>query len=312
MPKGVEQTVGDILDRGLKTLVSRLGTFLAINLSVLSPTLLWSLAFPPTESTPPEAAFVQIILALVLGPLGAGAVLHVIGRDFAGRPVGVGSAVRVALSRFGSLFVTSLLFYLLFFIVIMTVTIGGVVVGVVLSAVHPLALLVYAVFFLAAVVAAVGVIFVRFYFFSQVVMMEGVSGPSALIRSKDLGWGHGWRIFGVYVLFAVLYFGAVLLASLLNLALPGTAFHFETTRTGAFRWWIELLNYRYFVINTVVTFLVTIVVVSYLSVCQTLLYFDLRIRKEGLDLELAARQQLPEAEPLSSAHEDKPDTGQPW
>jgi len=311
-------TVGDILDRGVKTLTSRLSTFLAINLIFLSPTLFWSLAFPPARETPPEVALGQIILALVLTPLVGGAVLHVIGRDFAGRPVGLGSAVRVALARFWSLFGTGLLFYLLFFVVLMTVMIGGMVIGFVLAAIHPLLLLVYALFFLAALVGSMGVIFVRFYFFGQVVVMEGVGGPAALVRSKDLSWGFGWRIFGVYVLFSLIYCGAMLVASLLNFALPGTEFHFEKTPEGMPLFWVEMVNYNYFIINTVVTFLMNVVAASYLSVCQTLLYFDLRIRKEGLDLEMAARNELPEAEPVPYLEERPPvpedmsDTERSW
>ena len=45
------------------------------------------------------------------------------------------------------------------------------------------------------------------------------------------------------------------------------------------------------VLQTLVTALVNILVQTYGAVCLTLLYFDLRIRKEGFDLELAARQQ---------------------
>src|SRR5262249_22357332 len=41
-----EMTVGDILDRGLKLLFSRLGTFYTINLIVLLPVLAFQLAMP--------------------------------------------------------------------------------------------------------------------------------------------------------------------------------------------------------------------------------------------------------------------------
>jgi hypothetical protein len=41
------------------------------------------------------------------------------------------------------------------------------------------------------------------------------------------------------------------------------------------------------VLSTLLNFLVQ----TYGAICFTLLYFDLRIRKEGYDLELAARQQ---------------------
>jgi hypothetical protein len=43
-------------------------------------------------------------------------------------------------------------------------------------------------------------------------------------------------------------------------------------------------------INGIVDQLVNILLGSYVAICMTLLYFDLRIRKEGFDLELAARE----------------------
>jgi len=46
----------------------------------------------------------------------------------------------------------------------------------------------------------------------------------------------------------------------------------------------------------VVAQLVQVLFQCYGHVCQTLLYLDLRIRKEGFDLEMAARQQQAQAE----------------
>ncbi len=40
-----------------------------------------------------------------------------------------------------------------------------------------------------------------------------------------------------------------------------------------------------------ITFLVQYLVAAYSAICWTLFYFDLRIRKEGYDLELAAKPQ---------------------
>ena len=55
-----------------------------------------------------------------------------------------------------------------------------------------------------------------------------------------------------------------------------------------------ITNFPLFALTVCSEFLVGIVVGTYLSVCTTLLYFDIRIRKEGFDLEMAAR---PPAEP---------------
>jgi len=45
------------------------------------------------------------------------------------------------------------------------------------------------------------------------------------------------------------------------------------------------------IIHVLLIFPVNALVTTYSSVCMTLLYFDLRIRKEGFDLELAAQKQ---------------------
>jgi hypothetical protein len=52
-----------------------------------------------------------------------------------------------------------------------------------------------------------------------------------------------------------------------------------------------VINVRNQMIDTLVSSLLQILVQTYGAVCTTLLYFDLRIRKEGFDLELAAREQ---------------------
>jgi len=45
-------------------------------------------------------------------------------------------------------------------------------------------------------------------------------------------------------------------------------------------------------INVILSFPFNVLVGTYASICITLLYFDLRIRKEGFDLELAAQQRF--------------------
>ena len=52
------------------------------------------------------------------------------------------------------------------------------------------------------------------------------------------------------------------------------------------------------IINQVVLQFVNILFGAYGAVCATLLYFDTRVRKEGFDLEVAARQQGEPAEPV--------------
>jgi hypothetical protein len=106
-------------------------------------------------------------------------------------------------------------------------------------------------------------------------------------RSKELTSGYRGRIFGILVLCVLI--GVIFQASagLLQRVLPmqelvPTDFGHTT-----------VFIYRNYVINVLVIQLVNILVQTYLAVCVTLLYFDIRIRKEGFDLELAAQQQSP-------------------
>jgi hypothetical protein len=179
-------SVGDILDRGLKLLLARLPAFYLINLIVLTPIIAYQLALPLLlmgEENQIGKVFlvgflggfvVLLILALILQPIGTAAILHIISQEFIDRHVGIGPAFRFALSRFGSLLGASIL--------------AGLIIGVgMLCCLVP------------------GFIFWTWYaFVAQVVVVEGMSASPSLDRSKRLGEGYRWRIFGILFLIGVL------------------------------------------------------------------------------------------------------------
>jgi hypothetical protein len=129
---------------------------------------------------------------------------------------------------------------------------------------------------------------VFFGLFAQVVVMEGLGGMAALNRSKELVTGFGWRVFAIYLMLIVVI-GAMqfILPQVLEILLPARAL----VQTPFGQAPGPIVNFPYFAIQTSIVFLVSILFQTYLAVCVTLLYFDLRIRKEGFDLELAAREQ---------------------
>lgn len=273
-------TVGDILDRGLKVLLPRLPAFYVINLIVLAPLIVFQLAAPtflagvqnpsdPMAQLGPTLLvfFLTLILTIILQPIGTAAILHIIAQDFVDKRVSLGDALNFGLRRFGSLFVTSLL------------------VGLVLV-----------VGFILLIVP--GIIFYVWYaFFAQVVVVEGLSGTAAMERSKALTEGYRWRIFGVIILVGII--GAVIgfAVGLLNFVIPSYE-QLVVPKTGPFDSGIRLVPiYPNFYINTLLGILVQILVATYQTICITLLYFDLRNRKEGFDLEMAAREQQAAPQP---------------
>lgn len=117
----------------------------------------------------------------------------------------------------------------------------------------------------------VGAIFfaVRFYFAVVVVVVEGERGTEALRRSWRLVKGSTWRVLGIIIVVLIIS-GIVSLI----LAVPFTILT-EATQVLAFA-----------ILGDV---LASVVVAPFTAIAFILLYFDLRIRKEGYDLEVLAR-----------------------
>src|SRR5262249_24265675 len=104
-----------------------------------------------------------------------------------------------------------------------------------------------------------------------------------LSRSKSLTEGYRGRILGVLLLVIVVAVIINMCTGLVQKVLP------LTDAGGNF-------NFANYAIITIVSQLIAILVQTYFAICWTLLYFDLRIRKEGFDLELLAKKQMTEFE----------------
>jgi hypothetical protein len=292
-------SVGDILDRGLKITLARLPTFYVINLIVLLPILLVRLLVPSlfVPTADPSMAMgaavgglLVILFALLLGPIGTAASLHVISQEFADRHVGIDSAFNFAFSRFLPLLGASLLVGLIvggiFFLMILLAGFMGGLFGAALGAVPGLVLTGVIVIVLAIPVIA---FILGYLFVSQVVVVEGVGALGSLERSKSLANGYRWRLFGLLLLLGIIHllFGGLgwLLGNVLSYTEPVQ---------GRFGLVVQVYNGNYvnYAIFVVFDFALELLVSIYGSVCLTLLYFDIRIRKEGFDLDLAAQEQI--------------------
>jgi hypothetical protein len=270
-------SIGDMLDRGLKLLWARFGTFYAITLIMLLPVLIVRLLTPellfpnvpePSEHMTPEEmervleamliwlgqALAVIFLELLLTLLATAATLHVTAGEYVDRHVGFAEAFGHVFRRSGSLLLASLLAWLI---------IG---LGTVLFIVPGLMFLTW------------------FVFVPQVVVLEGASPTSALARSAELSAGFRWRILGMFLLLLVINIGMGLVSSLTSLLFPPA----EIVR-GPGNTQIQIINQTNYFIFVIVAYLIQMVSHSYGIVCWTLFYFDLRIRKEGFDLELMAQ-----------------------
>jgi hypothetical protein len=265
-------TVGDILDRGIRMLQHRLGTFLAIHLIVFWPALVFQFFVPGllnnafasmVAGSPQITPLLQLSASLmlylflwtILSCFSTAATLHVITQEFINERVGTGAALKYAITKFGPLLLTSILCTLLF-------SVGMIPCGV------PF------VFF-----------WIWFLFSNQVVVAENSLGFRALVRSRDLTQGFRLRIVGLGVLFIVIWIVISILEQLLQIPFP--AGHAVRTERGV----IPVYDTNNFVLVSTIGFIFGTIFQTFADICWTLFYFDLRIRKEGYDLELAAKKQ---------------------
>lgn len=261
-------SLGDILDRGLKLLLARLPTFYAISLIVQLPTLLSNIALAfitmgggqPTQAQGIMMAvggLAVLFLILILYPIGSAATLFVISQEFVDQKATLGDAFRFAGHSFGRLLGASFLAGLI------------IVLGFVFCVVP-------------------GIVFLIWYIFvSQVVVVEKLGGNSALARSKELTSGYVGRILALGIILFVVSILIGIAVGLLQLVLP--SMH-QVRGAGGLP--VNVMNPANYLINQAVSFLINVLVSTYGTICLTLLYYDIRIRKEGFDLELAAQKQL--------------------
>jgi hypothetical protein len=203
----------------------------------------------------------SVLNYLVVYNLVTAALARAISNRYLGKPVSISGAYRSILGRFWSLLGAVLLLVLInaaLFVLPVLLSVAAACAGaIVLLGVLPL--LVW--------------INIRLAFITQAVVLDGRPARGALIRSWGLVRGYGWRTLGV-----------VLLLALFSLLIVSGPSYVATFGMQALDAPLPVQTVVSGVLSTVLATLYTPIRLT----GMTLLYYDLRIRKEGLDLELQA------------------------
>ncbi len=246
-----EMSLGDIIARGVQLFFKRLPYFFAIELIVLSPTLILQLALPDLAINQIGLLLLVLLPMVVLGPIGSAAMLRLIVQEYLDGTVNLGEAFQFALGRFLPLLGTGILGGILITLGYFACCIPGIYLAVIWS------------------------------MMSQVVVVENLSGMDALNRSKALTENYFWRVFGLILLLG-LCLG--LAGGVINIVLAVALPHVEIDPGMPNPLMpARVSNYANYAVVHLVSTLVQILVQTLSAVCVTLLYFDLRHRKEGYD-----------------------------
>ena len=308
--------IGEILDAAFRRYRAHLVTFLGITALLQVPMLilqvliqhvlnggalldvaLYSTGGARSSSVSPFNGFpIRALIAIYLAAFGLsmlqylvvynllnGALAQAIARSFRDEPVAILDAYRIGWRAFFSLVVASLVPLLTSLLVLIPIIAAAFAVGIGLAArgqnaatlTAVVAVLVGSVIALALLCGA-AFLYVRLLFATQAVVFERCGPIQALRRSWNMTRGAFWRTLLIVVLMATLtYLVSSLPALVVNLVLTFTG------GTG------NLLR------NSLITTLITqvgIILALPLQLCTyTLLYYDQRVRREGLDIELRAQ-----------------------
>jgi hypothetical protein len=220
---------------------------------------------------------VTVVLGLVLNAALTGMLSAVIGRGVLGRTTGLQAAWRAG--RFGAVLAATLLLFLLGICVLAPV----VIVVLVLALLHltPVAILLGVLGGIGAVVFEI-LLVIRLSLTLPAVVLERISPVDAIRRSWHLTRGSFWRLFGILLLTAIIVGVAADVLTIpftvLEVVIGGGSaglFSVATTTSAAA-----------LIVGAIGSILAATVTRPISAGVNVLLYLDLRMRREGLDLTL--------------------------
>ncbi len=249
-------------------------------LPIANPLLYYGLSF--------VLALLQII---VVQQLLNGAMANAIARRYLGQPVSVLEAYNFGARRLSALLIVGVLVAIL--TIVVAVVLGGIYVGGLflmvsvaatqsgaMAAVAAILALLLMLLLLIVAVIVFAMIALRFLFVTQAVVLEDHGPLGALRRSWQLIRGSFWRVLGIVVLLMILVQIVVWIPMMIMTMV--LSFTFGNAAD-------PLQNYLLRQSITVLTsYAAQILVLPVYLSAYTLLYYDLRVRREGYDLQLRA------------------------
>lgn len=206
---------------------------------------------------------------LFLAPFADAASAVATARAYRGEPVELADALRAA---FGKPVAVLLTYWARYFMIFGIMMAAAIVVAILVAVLKAIGAILAFLVMLGAITLGI-VVWKRYFAVIPVLMIEEVPVADTMSRSRFLADGNGARI-------VFLVGGTIFLAGTIALILGGIAGALISGVVGA------------------VLYLFCIAVVNqFPAVVLTLLYFDLRIRKEGYDIELLAGSLAPVATP---------------
>ncbi len=304
--------IGDLLDGAFslyrRNFVTLVGIVAVATLPVLLLEIVASVLFLPADSfllrggagslpdlTPLQTGsllsggFLFVVAALLgalAGVFETGALATFISENYLGRQLDIRGAYARALRRWPALLGMSLfllLIYGMLFAVVLVPVGLSILLGVASRSSDILGVLAvcFTCGFLPVFLVAFYVLGLRWQFAPQAIVIENHGALDGLRRSWNLITGSFWRVAGINLVLGILIW---IITSVVS---------FSVQFVGVLLPSFVLVN----LLSTVVNSALQMAVLPIQLATLTLLYYDLRVRREGFDLEMMAQQLAPAASP---------------
>lgn len=200
------------------------------------------------------------LLSLIFIPVAQAAILLAVSRLKQSEAFKIGGVIRQAFSKFWLILGGSLIFGIIFFAMIFVPTIVILIIGVISIVADPFAGLVMMILLMLGVGLTAAYFLTRWSFYLGTAVFE--NNIPGLMRSWHLTRKNSWKVFGIYIVFFLIFLAISLAIESVVIALLGNS-----------------------VLYSIIVNLVTLLTTTIFMVGYAVIYFDLKIRQSGDDLQ---------------------------
>jgi hypothetical protein len=243
-------------------------------------------------------AIIGILLALpsfVAFILMAGAIIHAVAEQYFNQPVSIGRAYRFAWRRLGAMFGASVLYGLTIFGILWVATLISAIISVIISigiGVNSEWQVVFAIASILMLIATPPAIYLGtiWNFAPQTALLEGCGPTAALSRSAALVKGSWWRVLGIVLLLLTIasIIGMIFYTPRIIVYMPKIIVAVNQATTGFIPYATTEPTSWTMIAASICALIGYIVYIPIFTIGHTLLYFDLRVRKQGYSLDALA------------------------
>ena len=238
----------------------------------------WKAFISPEALTAEGVMLLMGFVMFFLQPMASAVMVHAVSETILGRGVDFSRSFQAVKSKFGTIILAYFL-YVLLILALLAPSIISVFAMIAQGKFYDIMPIFLVLFFLGSYLMFF--FSIKFLFIPQSVVLDGTQAVGSLMRSYGLTSGYWWRTLGIYIFIS---FVVGIIVGLLGQTV--------TVLDLALRQVEQIPKYAVVSLGAAIDTALALFLNPIISIATTLMYYDLRIRKEGFDVILLASSLL--------------------